>query len=226
MKPFDLEAALAGEPVKLRNGSKADILYVIPDTYKFPNGTTFNYPVRGITFNKDGTLDGAHRWNIDGTSYSKAETSPMDIIGMWEEPKLTQEELFEKALKERLPLRYKGLDKDYADVYVVAKSMSGSYILEWKDGTDICVSILSNLPKFEWYLESEKSEMEITSVGLPKPFIPKQGQKYYSVSPDYDEPECHFANYLKHPSIKNGNCFKTEEDAQKWIDFMKSQIEE
>lgn len=58
---------------------------------------------------------------------------------MYEEPELTQEELFEKALKEKLPLRYKGLDEDYADVYVVAKSMSGSYILEWKDGTDTCI---------------------------------------------------------------------------------------
>lgn len=226
LKPFNLEDALAGEPVVLRNGCKADILYVIPDTYKFPNGTTFNYPVRGITFNKDGTLDGAHRWNIDGTSYSRAETSPMDIIGMWEEPELTQEELFEKALKEKLPLRYKGLDKDYADVYIVAKSMSGSYILEWKDGTDTCVSILSNLPKFEWYLASEKPVKETGTIGLPKPFIPKQGEEYFSVSPHYDRPESFYANYLKHPSIKNGNCFKTEEDAQKWIDFMKSQIEE
>lgn len=225
MKPFNLEAALAGEPVVLRNSCKADILYVIPDTYKFPNGTTFNYPVRGIIFNKDGTLDGAHRWNIDGTSYSRVETSPMDIIGMWEEPELTQEELFEKALKEKLPLRYKGLDKDYADVYIVAKSMSGSYILEWKDGTDTCVSILSNLPKFEWYLVSEKPVKETELVGLPKPFIPKRGAEYFSVSPNYSKPKVFYANDLDHPSIINGNCFKTEKDAQKWIDFMKSQIE-
>lgn len=160
MKQFNLEEALKGNPVKLRNGCKADVLYVIPDTYKFPNGTTLNYPVRGITFNKDGTLDSVHRWNIDGTSYSRAETSPMDIISMWEEPELTQEEIFEKALKERLPLRYKGLDKDYADVYVVAKSLSGSYILEWKDEEDSCVSILSNLPKFEWYLASKEPVKE------------------------------------------------------------------
>ena len=225
MKPFDLERALAGEPVKLRNGCKADVLYVIPDTYKFPNGTTLNYPVRGITFNEDGTLDSVHRWNIDGTSYSRAETNPMDIIGMWEEQELTQEELFEKALKEKLPLRYKGLDKDYADVYVVAKSMSGSYIIEWKDGTDTCVSILSNLPKFEWYLASEKPKEEITSIGLPKPFVPKQGENYYSVSPYDDVPEMLYANSVNHCSIKNGNCFKTKADAQKWIDFMKSQTE-
>lgn len=57
---------------------------------------------------------------------------------------------------------------------------------------------------------------------LPKPFIPKQGEKYYSISPDYMRPEYKYANCLEHYSIQNGNCFKTEEDAQKWIDFMKS----
>lgn len=225
MKPFNLKAALAGEPVKLRNGCKAIVLYVIPDTYKFSNGLPMCYPVRGLIFKKDGSLDESGRWNTDGTFYTN-DPHQLDIVSMWKEPKLKQEKLFEKALKEKLPLRYKGLDEDYADVYVVAKSMSGSYILEWKDGTDTCVSLLSNLPKFEWYLAPEKPVKETELVDLPKPFIPKQGQKYYSVSPDYDEPECHFANYLKHPSIKNGNCFKTEEDAQKWIDFMKSQIKE
>lgn len=225
MKQFNLEEALKGNPVKLRNGCKADVLYVIPDTYKFPNGTTLNYPVRGITFNKDGTLDSVHRWNIDGTSYSRAETSPMDIISMWEEPELTQEELFEKALKERLPLRYKGLDKDYADIYVVAKSLSGSYILEWKDEEDSCVSILSNLPKFEWYLASKEPVKETGTIGLPKPFIPKYGESYYSVSPYDDVPEMLYANSVNHCSIKNGNCFRTKADAQKWIDFMKSKKE-
>ena len=146
-------------------------------------------------------------------------------IGMWKEPKLAQEGLFEKALKERLPLRYKGLDENYADVYVVAKSMSGSYILEWKDGKNLCVSILSNLPKFEWYLASEKPVKETGTVGLPKPFIPKRGAEYFSVSPNYSKPEVFYANDLDHPSIINGNCFKTEEDAQKWIDFMKSMKE-
>ena len=226
MKPFNLEAALAGEPVLLRNGRKAILYYCVPDKFKIDvEGTLDSFPVKGMIFDKNGCLlKSTVSWRKNG-KFRNSEANE-DIIGMWEEPELTQEELFEKALKERLPLRYKGLDKDYADVYVVAKSMSGSYILEWKDGTDTCVSILSNLPKFEWFVASKKPVKETELVDLPKPFIPKQGQKYYSVSPDYDEPECHFANYLKHPSIKNGNCFKTEEDAQKWIDFMKSQIEE
>lgn len=225
MKSFDLNAALIGKPVKLRNGQKAIIYYRIPDEYLFESGESAVYPLYGIVFTKDGYInDTTACWRDNGTYGQKS--SAFDIIGMWEESKLTQEELFEKALKEKLPLRYKGLDVDYANVYVVAKSMSGSYILEWKDGTDTCVSILSNLPKFEWYLAPKKPEMEITSVGLPKPFIPKKGQKYYSISSSYDKPVRMCANYLDHPSIKNGNCFRTKTDAQKWIDFMKSQIKE
>lgn len=225
MKPFDLNAALAGKPVKLRNGQKAIIYYRIPDEYLFKSGESATYPLYGIVFNKDGYIDDATAcWRDNGTYGQKS--SAFDIIGMYKERELTQEELFEKALKEKLPLRYKGLDEDYADVYVVAKSMSGSYILEWKDGTDTCVSILSNLPEFEWYLASEKPVKETGSAGLPRPFIPKKGEEYYSISSSYGKPARMCANYLDHYSIQNGNCFRTKTDAQKWIDFMKSQIEE
>ena len=224
MKSFDLETALAGKPVQLRNGRKAIVYYRIPDEYLFKSGQLAAYPLYGIIFDEDGYIEDATACWKDNGNYGQ-KSSAFDIIGMWQESELTQEELFEKALKEKLPLRYKGLDVDYANVYVVAKSMSGSYILEWKDGTDTCVSILSNLPKFEWYLASEKPVKEIRSIGLPKPFTPKKGQKYYSISPDYDGPEECFANVLKHPSIRNGNCFRSEADAQKWIDFMKSHME-
>ena len=223
MKPFDLEEALKGKVFVLRNGYHGVIKYAVDNIVMSDNSTPRCGYVGYILTNEGFLHVASSEWNAKGKN--SAFTS-LDAIGMYEKPELTEEELFEKALKERLPLRYKGLDEDYADVYVVAKSMSGSYILEWKDGTDTCVSILSNLPKFEWYLASKKPEMEITSVGLPKPFIPKKGEKYYSVSPSYDEPGRMCANYLDHPSIKNGNCFRTKADAQKWIDFMKSQIEE
>lgn len=224
MRPFDLNTALTGKPIKLRNGQKAIVYYRIPDEYVFEDGKQPAFPLHGLILDSEGYIELADVcWRDNGT-YTHYPHN-YDIIGMYEEPELTQEELFEKALKERLPLRYKGLDEDYADVYVVAKSMSGSYILEWKHDADSCVSILSNLPKFEWYLASKKPDVKITTVGLPKPFTPKQGEKYFSVSPDYVIPEEHYANRLTHPSILNGNCFRTEEDAQKWIDFMKSKKE-
>lgn len=224
MKPFDLEKALAGEPVVLRGGQKAAILYRIPDKYKSVEGHPPAFSLQGLILDDKGFVEefGAC-WREDGT-YNH-EGSLYDIVGIWEEPELTQEELFEKALKERLPLRYKDLDKDYADVYVVAKSLSGSYILEWKDEEDSCVFILSNLPKFEWYLAFKEPVKETETIGLPKPFIPEYGKSYYSVSPYDDVPVILYANSVNHCSIKNGNCFKTKADAQKWIDFMKSKKE-
>lgn len=226
MKPFDLEKALAGEPVVLRCGRKA---FITCDLRRYFKSITSSKKLVGIISEEcdPDSFDASSRW-YDSGSYHDADTSEKtdyDIVGMWEEPKLTQEELFEKALKEKLPIRYKGLDKNYADVYVVAKSLSGSYILEWKDEEDSCVSILSNLPKFEWYLASKEPVKETGTIGLPKPFIPKHGESYYSVSPYDDVPEMLYANSVNHCSIKNGNCFRTKADAQKWIDFMKSKKE-
>lgn len=150
MKEFNLEAALNGEPVKLRNGQKAIVCYRVPDKCLFEDGEPAAFPLHGIIFARDGYIkDAAACWRDNGTYGQK--NSVFDIIGMWEEP------------------------------------------IDPKD--------------------------------LPKPFIPNQGERYYSISPDYDEPEYKYAITLNHPSIQNGNCFRTEEDAQKWIDFMKSMME-
>ena len=84
MKPFNLEEALAGAPVKLRGGQKAYIKYVLGDEYNT------NYPLRGfVEYEKliDGKINtGEHIWTLDG-NFSTFEESEIDIVGMWEEPK-------------------------------------------------------------------------------------------------------------------------------------------
>ena len=84
MKPFNLEEALAGKPVKLRGGQKAYIKYVLGDEYNT------NYPLRGfVEYEKltDGKINtGEHIWTLDG-NFSTFEESEIDIVGMWEEPK-------------------------------------------------------------------------------------------------------------------------------------------
>ena len=127
MKPFDLEEALKGKMFVLRNGYHGIIKYAVDDIVMSDNSTPRCGYVGYILTNEGFLHVASSEWNAKGKN--SAFTS-LDAIGMYEKPELTQEELFEKALKERLPLRYKGLDEDYADVYVVAKSMSGSYILE------------------------------------------------------------------------------------------------
>ena len=129
MKKFNLEAALNGEPVKLRNGQKATIYCCTPAEIKFDENTPDIFPLKGRVFDEKGYLeDPLVTWRCNGRfRYSEDD---WDIIGMWEEPKISIED-------------------------------------------------------------------------LPKPFKPKDGESYYSFT-------C---------------CFRTKEDAQKWVDFMKSMME-
>ena len=129
MKPFDLEKALAGEPVELHNGSKAILYYRVPDHYTHGDGVKITFPLVGIIFYEDGTVEDPNAcWKDNGRFTSS--TSGKDIIGMWEEPKLTTEELMEKAFNERLVLKHPLLPEGCKGFKVVGKTVSGGYILQ------------------------------------------------------------------------------------------------
>lgn len=157
MKQFNLEEALAGEPVRLRDGSKAIIYYCVPDEFKIDeDGTLDSFPVKGMIFDEEGyILKSTVSWRKNG-KYRSSEASE-DIIGMWE---------------------------DVID------------------------------PK-----------------NLPKPFKPKLGEYYYRITSKtifdtlnirekrYSDPE------YDDKAVNQGNCFRTREDAQKWLNFMESMKE-
>nr|DAR31843.1 MAG TPA: hypothetical protein [Bacteriophage sp.] len=88
MKPFDLQEALNGAPVKLRNGNKA---YIIADYIEFFPFNTFR--LQGVCLVGDSkTQYERNQWTVDGVSLFKIDyysrgTNPYDIIGMWEELK-------------------------------------------------------------------------------------------------------------------------------------------
>ena len=91
MKEFNLEAALNGEPVKLANGNKAIVYYRIPDEFIFDDGSRVEFPLRGIIFYKDGYIeDSFPSWKDDGTFRNQGN---YNIIGMWEKPKISIEDL-------------------------------------------------------------------------------------------------------------------------------------
>ncbi|MBE2895586.1 hypothetical protein HPC38_01680 [Pasteurellaceae bacterium HPA106] len=73
---LDLEKALAGEPVKLKNGDKAFVKYVIPEQYKT------SAPLRGFIVADHSVLSA--EWLLNGKD--KGGFSGFDIVGMWEEP--------------------------------------------------------------------------------------------------------------------------------------------
>lgn len=80
-KPFNLDKALEGNPVKLKNGRKAYVKYVMPSEYKG------KYPLRGYVFDPDFATDAeSTSWTLDGLNALSTRPHPSDIIGMWEEP--------------------------------------------------------------------------------------------------------------------------------------------
>nr|DAM33049.1 MAG TPA: hypothetical protein [Bacteriophage sp.] len=155
MKEFNLEAALNGEPVKLRSGRKAYVVGKIPSNLTYPDNELLNYPLIGVILNKTGYLTGVEvHWTINGKVFEDSKMHDADIICMYEEPKISIED-------------------------------------------------------------------------LPKPFYPEESNGYFYISdgkvaynlyhPKYSESSVQIAS--------NGQSFRTREDAQKWIDFMKSMME-
>lgn len=150
MKEFNLEAALNGEPVMLRNGKKAIIYYCTPAEFKFDENIPDSFPLKGMVFDLNGFLDDPLvAWKCNG-SFRCSEDN-WDIIGMWEEPKISVED-------------------------------------------------------------------------LPKPFKPDIGDEFFYLSVGTVQ-YCSFYSDINADLMRGGQCFREREDAQKWLDFMKSIME-
>ena len=70
-------------------------------------------------------------------------------------------------------------------------------------------------------------EPKISIEDLPKPFKPKDGEPYFYIYGGVIECESEFwdTNSFDIAAAERGGCFRTKEDAQKWLDFMKSMME-
>ena len=68
-------------------------------------------------------------------------------------------------------------------------------------------------------------EPKISVEDLPKPFEPEFGNRFYYVYGGRIEDLILNVNNYDEELITSGNCFLTKEDAQKWLDFMKSMME-
>ena len=218
MKPFDLKKALAGEPVVLRDGHKAIVYYCVPDEIKLDDeGTPVSFPLKGMKFDQDGYLiNSSVEWRKDGRF--RCSESDSDIVGMWEEPKLTSEQVLEKAYQENLPL-----DAIGKKAFVIAKTKDGDYVMQCGEDN---LYFASHKIEWEFYKDPAPKSDTIT-VTLPKPFKPKDGEPFYYIN--WGKIHCEYG-YSERGSTcrdfsKNGQCFRTKEDAQKWLDFMKGMME-
>lgn len=70
-------------------------------------------------------------------------------------------------------------------------------------------------------------EEPIDPKDLPKPFYPNNGDAYYHIfCGRIHHVKCYSeTNPIDENAAKNGQYFRTKEDAQKWLDFMKSMVE-
>lgn len=73
----------------------------------------------------------------------------------------------------------------------------------------------------------EEPKKQISIEDLPKPFKPKEDDEYFYINGGIIEYESEFWNSSDFDikASKRGGCFRTKEDAQKWLDFMKGMLE-
>lgn len=94
MKEFDLKAALNGEPVMLRNGEKAYLVGRTPAAIKMINMEYVQYPLVGYSVDANELVAIYFlNWTENGKLNILFEENNRDIIGMWEEPKISIEDL-------------------------------------------------------------------------------------------------------------------------------------
>ena len=210
MKEFDLKAALNGALVQLRNGQKAYVVGLSKVGAEDGNSYIIGEYERNLC-----------NWSKDGKYWLNRE-SEWDIVGMWEEPKLTSEQVLEKAYQEDLKVSLDG-----QDVYIIiGKAKDGSYLLG-SEQSDSYVAWSSDFGHPEIYQESAVQKSDTITVTLPKSFKPKDGESYFYINGGniYYEHEFWDTNNFDITAAERGNCFRTKEDAQKWLDFMKSMME-
>ena len=215
MKPFDLQEALNGAPVQLRNGQKA---YVV--------GLSKVGPEDGNSYIVGEFGRNLCNWSKDGKYWLKRE-SEFDIVGMLEEPELTSEQVLEKAYQEGLRVR---LDDGF-EYPVIGKARGGSYLLGDERNTYIMWCEDFGEPEICLEDTAEPSPKSDTiTVTLPKPFTPKEGDVYFCLDDDEQsfilEKTYRELSDFDKKNAEMGQCFRTESDAQAWLDAMKSALDD
>lgn len=97
LKPFDLQSALAGKAVMLRNGEKAYVRHHETELDVNSDDRLLGYTERGTPWS----------WHIDGRSNTVGRETGKDIIGMYPETRTING--FEVPLPEISPPEYGGI---------------------------------------------------------------------------------------------------------------------
>ncbi|RDE96126.1 hypothetical protein DPW02_11870 [Aggregatibacter aphrophilus] len=213
MKPFDLKEALAGKPCVSENGK---IIYIFKDVREF--GLDDDTPLVGIIiFNKNNYM--LTHWDGNGKNYSAYD---YQIVGMYEEPELTSEQVLEKAYKEGLLVE----SENYVGVFeVFAKTDLGNYVIGFK-GSNSFYQIVTPSENGWRLRKMEALKSDTITVTLPKPFKPKPNDKFWFIDKVGGHLQVSHKIKSNHALTGDGNYFRTKSDAQAWLDAMKNALDD
>ena len=132
----------------------------------------------------------------------------------------------EKAyLVGRTPAAIKMINMEYVQYPLVGYSVDANelvaiYFLNWTENGKLNILFEENNRDIIGMWE----ELKIGIEDLPNPFRPEIGDEFFYLSVGSVQ-YCSFYSDLNADLMRNGQCFKTKEDAQKWLDFMKGMLE-
>lgn len=109
--------------------------------------------------------------------------------------------------------------------FVIAKTKDGDYVMQCGEDN---LYFASNEIEWEFYKDPVPKFDTITNtIALPKPFKPKDGEPYFYITGGFITYESEYCDTEKFDiaAAERGGCHRTREDAQKWLDFMKSMME-
>lgn len=245
MKPFNLEEAINGKAFYLENGYRGVIKYCVDDfitQYEQPP----NYPYIGYVLDDKGFLFVGHTaWNEYGKSneyQSFNATTMVDDTPPQDNKKETMKKFDLKAALNGEPVMLRNGEKAFikynlldelenieardAACPLIGYRLYGNYVstTSWElSGKSIHWATM----KYDIVSMWEEPKKQIGIEDLPKPFKPKEDDEYFYINGGIIEYESEFWNSSDFDikDSKRGGCFRTKEDAQKWLDFMKSMME-
>lgn len=202
---LNLDAALQGEPIRLKNGLKA---FIYKDLSRTGHKVLTKFPLRGYIVLPSGIEP--YCWTSRGR-YLLDKEDEHDIAGMWcDDPN----DVLQSAYNRNKRITYIGCNEP---VEVVGKHKNGNWLIE-VDGSIVPATGLEGIA----IVNSDKPIAKIKA-DLPLPTKVTDTQRVWFIK------SAPFSNQLvvdcktAHPAetfVLKGNCFKTKKDAQAWIDAL------
>lgn len=201
---LNLDAALQGEPIRLKNGLKA---FIYKDLSRTGHKVLTKFPLRGCIVLPSGIEP--YCWTSRGR-YLLDKEDEHDIAGMWcDDPN----DVLQSAYNRNKRITYIGCNEP---VEVVGKHKNGNWLIE-VDGSIVPATGLEGIS----IVNPDKSSAQIKA-GLPLPIKVSEQQRVWFIRSALSN-QLVVDSRNAHPAelhVRSGNCFRTKKDAQAWIDAL------